>query len=119
MQTTKVQQKGPKDVIDKVNSISEIQDRLGYVTEAISLIELIELMLSSWKQLYSSKNINNSSKKELCGGFLFMRDICLKMIDATNSAHNCMTPERIESIESGEFDPQFDDIKERDSVGIV
>lgn len=105
-------QKGPQDVIDKINSVSDEQDRLGYVSETISLIDLIELMLNSWKQLYAGKNIGQSSIGELRDSFLFMKGTCLGLIEATNLAHVCVSQQRLSDIEAGSFDPLFEEINE-------
>lgn len=104
------------EVIMKIQSFKDVQDRLGYTTSCMSLLTFIQNMMGYWNNLLRSPAMNNATEEELNDAFSFMKKTCLEFVEQTDKISIVSSPERQNQVDNGSIDILF---KSDERVGIA
>jgi hypothetical protein len=86
---------GPEDVLKVIDDLSEDEDRLGFVMNTAEIIKMVNLMLNSWNQVLFSSIIANATLDEIKSTFIFVKDLAVSMVEATEALHQSALPKKV------------------------
>ena len=96
---SKVEEKGPQDVLNILNVMDDEQDRMGYWADIVIMCTFLTSMVNTWSNWLRGTAMDNATEEEMKSVFSALRNICGKMVYETEAFHQAISPPRFEDEE--------------------